>query len=64
MNLTGCEIRFVLFGLDGRGKEWSLTGAGTGVLLDMLTSPNKCSGVQSSAKNQEISSGSRPRYGF
>jgi hypothetical protein len=25
MNLTGCEIRFVLFGLDGRVTEWSLT---------------------------------------
>ena len=25
MNLTGCEIRFVLFGPDGRVTEWSLT---------------------------------------
>ena len=25
MNLTGCEIRFVLFGPDGRVEEWSLT---------------------------------------
>ena len=24
MNLTGCEIRFVLFGPDGRVTEWSL----------------------------------------
>jgi hypothetical protein len=24
-NLTGCEIRSVLFGLDGRVKEWNLT---------------------------------------
>ena len=25
MNLTGCEIRFVLSGPDGRVTEWSLT---------------------------------------
>ena len=25
MNLTGCEIRFVLFGPYGRVEEWSLT---------------------------------------
>jgi hypothetical protein len=25
VNLTGCEIRFVLFGPDGRVTEWSLT---------------------------------------
>jgi hypothetical protein len=25
VNLTGCEIRSVLFGLDGRVKEWNLT---------------------------------------
>jgi hypothetical protein len=28
MNLTGCEIRFVLFRPDGRVTEWSLTDAG------------------------------------
>jgi hypothetical protein len=25
MNLTGCEIRFTLFGPDGPVQEWSLT---------------------------------------
>jgi hypothetical protein len=25
VNLTHCEIRFVLFGPDGRVKEWNLT---------------------------------------
>jgi hypothetical protein len=25
VNLTGCEIRSVLFGLDGRVEEWNLT---------------------------------------
>ena len=27
MNLTGCEIRSVLFGLHGRVEEWNLTTA-------------------------------------
>jgi uncharacterized membrane protein YedE/YeeE len=38
VNLTGCEIRSVLFGLDGRVEEWNLTVS----IIVSLTSTSIC----------------------
>jgi hypothetical protein len=45
VNLTGCEIRFVLFGPDGRVTEWSLTPESSFVCCT-LSSSSRAPGIQ------------------